>query len=808
MLTTLHIMSLPGDPPGKSASEAMQFLFDLFATCKPHWYTIWSWGLLALGLLAAWLLLRRRESRRWVMSHLIPGAFLVFGLGTVLYIMGFNGAGTANNPLALLLRSMMASVEMFVSKSDLIEVEREVKENPYYMMAFSIVHFLATCISAAFILHILGVRAKSYLRMQGWWPSNWRKRGDLDLYVFFDLSPESVTLARSIHAEARKPHRIVFVRTPIEESHHERFSFSHLLNLANSQNGMTEDIISMDALLAYSRTRVSIHDQDSTLNAWAKETGLTALCRFISKRARNRFFFALSPDEENNVNTAITLRKLFPPGDRGEQENQDNDSGKIAYQHNAEVYCRAKQSSITEFLSNERIKIVDSASLSIEEMRGKVLYQPVRYMKPDSNLGIATKPFKAMVIGFGDTGREAFKFLYEYSAMVCAQEVRVPFECFIIDPKGEALSKELLSSCPGLAGDKACIHFRNGRIEDFISEVEVLIRELDYIVVCTNSGAENLSLGMRLLDLAYRHRDADRLLSVFTGLYEKAEYEKATDIARCYREDVTKGEQTCLFRFELIPFGKREALFSYRSIVQEETIKEAQAFHYEYNKTRLYAHKEPRANSPEKEWEDRVEACLANGLSGKAKLIQQEMQDIANARHMLTKMMLMGIIREVPASVSTCKMPDGKVKVKEVKPARTETDSDRQDDICQVLTRLMQRIQEEVGKVEDKEQRGFDSFSIIQQVLSAEENRKYKPLLQNIARCEHLRWVASNIMLGYTANEDKEHNGKDYIRKTHACMVSCDELEKYQALKATVIYDYNTIWVGMRMKQEIATREK
>ncbi len=808
MLTTLNILTPAGDPHGKSASEATRFFLDLFATYEPHWYTICSWSLLLLGLLAAYLLLHRRKSRRWIMSHLIQGAFLVFGMGTLLYIIGFNGEGTANNPLALLLRSMMASVEMFVSKSELIEVEREVKENPYYMMAFSIVHFLATCISAAFVLHILGVRAKSYLRMQGWWMSNWRKRGDLDLYVFFDLSPESITLARSIHAEARKPHQIVFVRMPMEESHHERFSFSHLLSLTNSQNGVTEDIINMDALLTYSRTRMSMHNQQAGLDAWAKETGLTALCRFISKRARDKFFFVLSPNEEHNINTAIALRKLFPQGDCGGQEEQDKDGRKSTCLHKTEVYCRAKQSSVTDFLSNERIKIVDSASLSIEKMRSNVLYQPVRYMKPDGALGIATKPFKAMVIGFGDTGREAFKFLYEYSAMECAPEVRAPFECYIIDPKGEALSKELMSTCPGLAKDQAYIHFRNGRTEDFIGEVEVLIRELDYIVVCTNSGAENLSLGMRLLDLAYRHRDADRLLSVFTGLYEKAEYEKAADIARCYREEVTKGEQTRLFRFELVPFGKRETLFSYRNVVQEETIREAQVFHYEYEKARLYAHKDPRANSPEAEWDKRVEACMKNGLSGKAKLIQQETQDIANARHMLTKMMLMGIIHEVPASVSTYKEPNGKVKVKEVKPACTETDSGRQDDISQVLTRLMQRIQEEVGKVEDKEQRGFDSFSIIQQVLSAEENRKYKPLLQNIARCEHLRWVASNIMLGYTANEDKEHNGKDYIRKTHACMVSCDELERYQATKETIIYDYNTIWVGMRTEQERATREK
>ena len=43
---------------------------------------------------------------------------------------------------------------------------------------------------------------------------------------------------------------------------------------------------------------------------------------------------------------------------------------------------------------------------------------------------------------------------------------------------------------------------------------------------------------------------------------------------------------------------------------------------------------------------------MQDGMSGKAKLTQQEIQDMANVYHMTTKKMLMGITREVPAAVS------------------------------------------------------------------------------------------------------------------------------------------------------------
>ena len=45
-------------------------------------------------------------------------------------------------------------------------------------------------------------------------------------------------------------------------------------------------------------------------------------------------------------------------------------------------------------------------------------------------------------------------------------------------------------------------------------------------------------------------------------------------------------------------------------------------------------------------------------------------------------------------------------------------------------------------------------------------------VLRNLAIAEHLRWVASHEMLGYTVGEEDNH-----CRKTHSCMVDWEDIK-------------------------------
>ena len=444
----------------KYAAEA-KAVFGFSHSWFGKWLTSYNWAMILLIILAAFVI-SKRNVRKHIISHLMAYAIIVFGAGVVLYMFGFDYEGTAGNWLALFLRSITASMEMFVSESELIEVREACKEDVIYMLLFAVTHFLAICVSAALIIHLLGTRLKSYVFMR--WP--WSKKKEL--FVFFDLSQESLSLAKDIHRTRKsKDYQIIFVKTPMEESHLERFSFSHILSFADNRNETIEQLTEIGAYLTYSRKSVSIEMAE---NEWNETVGLNTLRHYIQRSANTEkyktHFFCLSPNEDNNINTAVALSKRY------------TDDKKYS------VYCRANHDSITESFANLNLKFIDSASLAVIELKKKVEYQPVSFVKPDTKTAVATKPFRSMIVGFGETGFEVFRFLYEFSSFVGKESKENPFHCDIIDPKAKQLENSLYLHCPGLEErvNKDGVHtilFHEGTIENNRNVVKELISSVD-----------------------------------------------------------------------------------------------------------------------------------------------------------------------------------------------------------------------------------------------------------------------------------------------------------------------------------------
>lgn len=703
-------------------------------------------------------------------------AITVFLSGIFLYIIGFNEEGTGNNPTALLLRSITASMEMFVSESELIEVQEGIKKNPYYMIWFSVTHFLAICISAAFIIHIMGIRFFSYLKMR----LTWRKQRK-DLYIFFDLSQESITLAKDIYKTRKedKNFQIVFTKTPMEENHLERFSFSHILSFADNKNETIEQLMEINALLTYSRKSVTIGMNE---REWKDTVGLNNLRRYIKKYVGKKYFFCLSSNEENNINTAVALSKRY----------QD---------HNEyHIYCRANRNSVTESFTSLNLKFIDSANLAVLELKKDVSYQPVSFVKPDTKVGVATKPFRCMIVGFGEMGFEVFSFLYEFSSFVSRDNEENPFYCDIIDPKARQLENSLYLHCPELKEkeeDKKKTHvisFHEGTVESNRNLVEELIKIVDYVVVCTDSENENISMGITLLDLAYRYRHFSSKLTVFVGINDNREYKKAQEIARFYSKCGRRDGKGNLYEFSFVPFGAKEQIFTFKNIIGDDVLNKAKNFFYEYQKTAVLLdtkYEEKLSESPQQEWQNREtnkkkDIAGTSGLYYKNELLQKESQDIANAWHIKTKLYLSGICYDCKDDGSGC-------YAKEL-----------HDELFECINTVMQKLLERMKEARKHQEIFIKSHEfILKQIASYEEGHnipvgEYQTLFENLAKCEHLRWNASNRLLGYRKFGNARGNDKHYFQKTHACMVSNEELVANEELRDTIKYDYNTIWVSMK----------
>lgn len=730
---------------------------------------------LIVFFIVACFLLKYSSVRKHIINNLMPYACAVFIAGFILYFIGFNGEGNESNTIALFFRSVTASMEMFVSESELIEVEKGAKESQLYMSFFAVTHFLAICISAAFILHILGIRAISYLKMRLTW-----RRQKKDLCVFFDLSQESVNLAKDICKSNNKgkDFRIVFVKTPMEDSHLERFSFSHILSFADNRNETIEELMEINALLTYSRKSITIGMNDKE---WEETIGLNILRRYIKKYTENIYFFCLSANEENNINTAVALSKRYPDNER----------------HH--VYCRANKDSITDSLASSNLKFIDSANLAVMELKKNVAYQPVSFVNPDIKTGVATKPFRCMIVGFGETGFEVFRFLYEFGSFVGKDAHENPFYCEIIDPKAEQLKNSLYLHCPALEEkedtDKTHnISFHTGTIEDNRGMIEKFIKDIDYVVVCTDNEKENLSIGITLLNLAYKYRKYSNKLAIFIGVNNNREFQKAQEIAKFYDECGRRDGNGNLYDFSLVPFGAKKQLFTNKNIIGDDILKEAQAFFYEYQKTATLLDTEYEgklSESPKKEWKDREtnkkkDVNGAAGLYYKNELLQKESQDIANVWHIKTKLYLSGIC-------CTCRDDADKCYEKEL-----------HYKLYECINTVMQKLLDRMKEARKHHEKFTKSHQFILEQISIYEKEhdipagEYQILFENLAKCEHLRWNASNRLLGFRKFEDAKGNDKHYLQKTHACMVSYEELLANEVLRDTIKYDYNTILVSIK----------
>lgn len=164
---TMHILSNNAEKYTLSSRVAECFT-GLVDSCSRNLFFNWLDGLhIIIALLAIVFIVSiwKPKAKIVLFRHLKIQAFFIWMCGVVLYMVGFNEHGSAASNIALLLRSSLSSMEMFVSHSDLIEVKEELHGNPTYMALFALTHFCAVAISAIFILRLFGFRLLSWVKI-------------------------------------------------------------------------------------------------------------------------------------------------------------------------------------------------------------------------------------------------------------------------------------------------------------------------------------------------------------------------------------------------------------------------------------------------------------------------------------------------------------------------------------------------------------------------------------------------------------------------------------------------------------------
>lgn len=247
------------------------------------------------------------------------------------------------------------------------------------------------------------------------------------------------------------------------------------------------------------------------------------------------------------------------------------------------------------------------------------------------------------------------------------------------------------------------------------------------------------------------------------------------------------------YEFFITPFGANKNLYTYNNIVDDEVLVKAKEFYYEYRKTAglLDAeYKSEPVKDKETEWKimrKNKDITGETGLFNKNELTQKEFQDKANVWHIMTKLYLTG-------ACSRNYNGDNSEYLAEK----------RREELFGCINTVMQKLIARIDNARNKNEAPIDSYAYIQYLMEEYEiehnipDGEYQMLFANLSKCEHLRWNASNRMLGYRMYEKAERNQKHYLHKTHACMVSNEELIRNEKLRETIKYDYNTILVTLK----------
>ncbi len=685
------------------------------------------------------------------MKYIAAGIFIS---GIILYMIGFWDEGSKGNILTLFFRSSLSSLEMFVSHSDLIEVRHSMHENALYMFLFALVHFLAVLLSAILIIPLI-----AYI-----WHSKHvlRKLRTPRLFIFWGESTSSFMLAEDIiRTQKDNNYRILFLETPKDGKNSESsIHFTHLFNGSLVKNERMEHITSIKALLLSSKVSTLKRSNEQSLKDIFQYAGLSFLYKCLTNENIKdiKMFFLSSDQEANRKNAAAFISSVEPP-----------DSPML--KKRIEVFCHSFYNDLCVVYSygslymrslgknNISLSVVDSARLSIVELKNNPVHHPVNYVKPDTATATAQAPFTALIVGFDEVGEEALKFVYEFGCFVAPDGKKNPLKCYVLCANAEGAKNRYFLAHPAFANNPEVefISFSKNSKDFHIWEKNVL-NELNFVFINTGDDMSNLSMATDILHLAHRNRTTDpHLFKIFIRSYDIKYYHELCDMASYYNNtNPDWGEN-------VVVYGCKKDIFTYKSVVEQQAVMDSIAF---YN---VFAKMTGREN-----WTERY-ANLSRTYTQHQELAYSLNQDMSNYWHARTKALLAGV--------------------------NNSSNKERFDKLLQCVASRpeMTHYAEELKQCKTPE----EHHAVVRKYCTYQGTDEQRHILFNLAKTEHMRWCAMMEIMGYTPYYDNIQDGdpniKDTLRKKHSCMVNIETMQKVPSLSETIPFDYTVVDICLRM---------
>lgn len=706
---------------------------------------------------------------RWIEGKLTFIFIFVWTLGFCVYSVGMyiteSNQGEYYRIFAVAWMSVIHAFEMFLLESDISAVHGCFHSNLYYMSLFSFVHFAAALVSMLFVIKHFGYNIIAGIHL--WLTSLFSRKKD-NLYIFWGMNKASYMLAKDIRKNAKDTHRILFVKTADdEESTSNRTGLDRLFHFLSIKNKELKELKELDCLStnAFSRLSKCELTEKEKINGEAdilrNKLSLTSIVKLLDKTNLYVHIMMLGEDEESNVKAAANL-------------SCDKDLKDYARTHHVTIHCHARFDSVNRVLENIRysglidIHLVDSAHMAIETLKSSKddLCLPVDFVKVEPDATVSSL-FRTLVIGMGQCGRDAVRFLYEYGAFVQSEhfkdDLHPQLRCDVFDKdmgniapifrnssKGADIS-EVLDGVENDSMHRINLYDADCHSQLFMNYLEKNILTLNYIVISIKDDEEGITMAVRLLKQAIAQKADMEKFRIFVRSYNDELLHYMERIAKHYNESVVKALGLKNNKQPLYIFGKMQELYTWHNIIDDSMRKESYRYYNSYEGLQ-----EAEAQLGTKWMERRIEKLgkeMPFGFGNLNEIRRMEHEDMENAWHRNTKVRLM----------------------------------------LKALDDDIDRFREFATTVGQYERHADNTYGI---------PVEWQKIMDTLAQTEHLRWNASHEMLGYTYDKNVEKSKRDILMQ-HKCLTSWDALDT-----ATQGYDYQVVetslkmWLGEQTKKQ------
>lgn len=770
-------------------------------------FLLWLAFLIALGFVFSCFALAQiiygLESSRWkkfwdrLEGNLTQLFVLTWLFGFCVYTVGmFVGIETTPNLIDRLWHllgvapmAVLHAFGMFILESDVSAVHNVFHDDLLYMVLFSIAHFFAAIVSLIFVIKHFGYNIVAGIHL--WLTSHGFRRQD-HLFVFWGMNDASFCLAKDIKRPGRVSgswQALIIKTADNREKQSDRTGLDRLFNFLSLKNIELEQfkelgILTCTAFRRLSKLEIETGDgRENDTKILSKRLHLNSLTRLIHKTDQTIHIFMLGDDDKDNIKAASNLRL-----DQTIAEFMQTNG------HHVYIYCKARYASVNRVIEDMHsnngidIRIVDPANDSINILKTKREYHPINFVSIDfeKNLGTVTSAFKALVVGFGWTGRDAVRFLYEYGAFVNNNSAdeddmalrengkyiqegrdrivkRSPFLCHVVDSNADKIKGLFRAHSPALFNEAnrsmLDIQSIDANSDKFIEQLRGWAKDLNYVVVATGNDDQNITIAVRIFKCVSMYRTNLDNFCIFVHCHTREEERHMQRIADFYNEVNAPEEKR--HKPYIVVFGTADQIYSYKQIVENQYEKEGEVYNAEYC--------EVSGNNGEKDkWKSRHSYYLnERTLEAYSRLRRQEYQDTSNAYHAMTKIHIMEKVAQECGLVYLQRC----LSMKDPAPSFCRTRSGKNTPVeGQILS---------VGNM-----------------LSPEEEL----LLRNIAKLEHIRWIASHEVLGYNSYKDapdsiiktlkNKVNECNETYRLHNCMIPWQELDQESENAINKEYDY------------------